>query len=55
MKISLWVRKFGAVMAAAALLAVVAGYVSESQAATQKKSYPPMRYYGGPKSPMWRG
>jgi len=52
---SLWTRKFAVVIAAAALCAAVAGYVSESQGATPKKSASQMRYYGGPKSPMWRG
>jgi hypothetical protein len=55
MMASLWIRKFGIVIAATALCAAVAGYVSESQAATPKKSTSQMRYYGGPKSPMWRG
>jgi hypothetical protein len=55
MMASLWARKFASMIAAAALCAAVAGYVSESQAKTPKKSASQMRYFGGPKSPMWRG
>ena len=41
------------VIAIAALFAAVAGSISDSEAG--KKSNAPMRYYGGPKYPMWRG
>jgi hypothetical protein len=45
------------VLAAVVLCASVAGCVSDTDAATSKKSKSAnqMRYYGGPKSPMWRG
>jgi hypothetical protein len=51
---SLWIRRFGIVIAAAALYAAAVGQVSGSQS-SMKKSFNQMRYYGGPKSPMWRG
>jgi Spy/CpxP family protein refolding chaperone len=55
MMVSLWARKLGIVIAAVALCAAAAGHASEAPAATPKKSAHQMRYYGGPKSPMWRG
>jgi hypothetical protein len=55
MIVSVRVRKIVVIIAVAALCAAVAGYVSESQAKTPKKSASQMRYFGGPKSPMWRG
>jgi hypothetical protein len=42
-------------MAAAALSAAAVEYATASQKAAMKKSFQQMRYYGGPKSPMWRG
>jgi hypothetical protein len=51
---SLWIRKLGTFIAAAALCAAAVGYVSSLQSASLKKSFGQMRYYGGPKSPMWR-
>ena len=48
-------RKFVSFVAAAALCAAVVGYAGSLQAASLKKSFHQMRYYGGPKSPMWRG
>jgi hypothetical protein len=50
-----WIKKSAAVIAAAILGAMVVGYVGDLQAGTLKKSLSKMRYYGGPKSPMWRG
>jgi hypothetical protein len=52
---SLWLRRLGLVVAAAALWAGVVEYASGSQKASLKQSLHQMRYYGGPKSPMWRG
>jgi hypothetical protein len=51
----LWIRKLGTAIATAALCAAVAGYVGGLQSAMLKKSFSQLRYYGGPKSPMWRG
>jgi len=44
-------------MAAAALCAAVAGCISDVGAATPEKPEGAnrLRYYGGPKSPMWSG
>jgi len=52
---SLWIRKLGTAITAAALCAAAVGYVSGLQTAMLKKSFSQLRYYGGPKSPMWRG
>jgi hypothetical protein len=52
---SLWIRKLGTAITTAALCAAVAGYVGGLQSAMLKKSFSQLRYYGGPKSPMWRG
>jgi hypothetical protein len=52
---SQWIRKSAAVIVAAILGAMVVGYVGDLQAGTLKKGLGKMRYYGGPKSPMWRG
>jgi hypothetical protein len=50
-------RRIVVIMAVAAFCVAVAGWVSETQAAPSKKSKSTsqLRYYGGPKSPMWRG
>jgi hypothetical protein len=40
---------------AAVLCAAAVEYASGSQKVSLKKSLHQMRYYGGPKSPMWRG
>jgi hypothetical protein len=50
-------RRIALIIAAVALCAAVAGWVSNTEAATSKKSKSTsqLRYYGGPKSPMWRG
>jgi hypothetical protein len=50
-------RKIGIVIAVATLCAVVAGCVSDMGAATSAKSEggSQLRYFGGPKSPMWSG
>ena len=52
------VRSIGIVFAVAALCASVAGCTSDSGASLSAASQSPgdsgtMRYYGGPKSPMW--
>jgi hypothetical protein len=49
-----WIRKFAAIIAVAALCAAAVGYIDSLEAASLKKSLHQMRYYGGPKSPMWR-
>jgi len=49
------IRKFASVIAAAALCAAAVGYLDSLQAASLKKSFGQLRYYGGPKSPMWHG
>jgi hypothetical protein len=57
MTASALIRRIGFLIAAAAILAVTTGCVSDTQAAPSKKSKSSgqMRYYGGPKSPMWLG
>ena len=49
-------RRIGVLIAAMALFAAMAGCVSDTEAAPSKKpkSSSQMRYYGGPKYPMWR-
>jgi len=53
-------REIGIVAAVTALLVALAGYLSDTRAAavsrTAKKpnGHAQLRYYGGPKSPMWR-
>jgi hypothetical protein len=56
-------RRIGLMIAAAALSAAVAGSISDIKAASPNKaavskkpaSKAQLRYYGGPKSPMWSG
>jgi hypothetical protein len=50
-----WIRRIGTVLAAAALCSVAAGCAGDAGVATSGKSdgSGQMRYYGGPKSPMW--
>jgi hypothetical protein len=49
-------RKIRVVLAVAALCGVVAGCVSDMGAPTaENSSSNQLRYYGGPKSPMWSG
>jgi hypothetical protein len=49
-------RRIGIVLAAVALCAAVAGCVSDMGAPTAENSGSnQLRYYGGPKSPMWTG
>jgi hypothetical protein len=49
-------RRIGIAIAAAALCAAVAGCVSDMGAPTAENSGGnQLRYYGGPKSPMWSG
>jgi hypothetical protein len=52
---SSWIRKLAIVVAATALCVAAVEYASGAQKASLKKSLNQMRYYGGPKSPMWRG
>lgn len=52
---ALWIRRLATLVAAASLYAAAVGYVCDLQAAPLKKAFSKMRYYGGPKSPMWRG
>jgi hypothetical protein len=49
-------RRIGITMATVALCAAVAGCISDAQAAAPAKTdgKAKLRYYGGPKSPMWR-
>lgn len=48
-------RRIGIMIAAAALCAALAGCISDMGAATPEKpdGTAQLRYYGGPKSPMW--
>jgi hypothetical protein len=50
-------RRVGIVVAIAALCAAVAGCAADSGATTSPKAdgNGQLRYYGGPKSPMWSG
>jgi hypothetical protein len=50
-------RKIGVLIAATALCAAPTGCVSDTEAAPSKesKSSGQLRYFGGPKSPMWSG
>jgi hypothetical protein len=55
---SVWMKSAGTLLAVAALCVAVAGCVSDTgtsmSGATQwPGDSPTMRYYGGPKSPMW--
>jgi hypothetical protein len=55
---SVWMRSAGIALAVAALCVAVAGCVGDSGtsmsgAAQWPGDSPTMRYYGGPKSPMW--
>jgi hypothetical protein len=48
-------RQVRVVLAVAALCAAVAGCVSDMGAPTADSGNGQLRYYGGPKSPMWSG
>jgi hypothetical protein len=49
-------RRIGIVLAVTALCAAVAGCVSDMGTPTAENSgSSQLRYYGGPKSPMWSG
>ena len=48
-------RRIGIVLTAAALCAVLAGCVSDMGAPTADSGSNQLRYYGGPKYPMWSG
>jgi hypothetical protein len=55
---SAWMRSAGILLAAAALCVAVAGCVSDTGTSMSGASQwpgdsPTLRYYGGPKSPMW--
>lgn len=57
-----WIRTFALAVVAVVLCAMTVGCVGDLQAAQKKrkglgqqKELGQMRYYGGPKSPMWRG
>ena len=52
---SLLMRKLTTVVAAAALCVAAIGCAANVQKSSLKKSFHQLRYYGGPKSPMWRG
>jgi hypothetical protein len=57
---SVWMRSAGTLLAVAALCVAVAGCVSDTGTSMSGASQwpgdsPTMRYYGGPKYPMWRG
>jgi len=55
MTVSASARRLGVLVAAMALFAAMVGWVSDTEAAPSKKpkSSSQMRYYGGPKYPMW--
>ncbi len=56
MTASTWVRRIGIIIAAVALSAATAGCVGDMEAAANKsKGSGQLRYFGGPKSPMWSG
>ena len=48
-----WMQMTGIVLAAAALCSVAAGCADTGGAASKSDGTGQMRYYGGPKSPMW--
>jgi hypothetical protein len=47
-------RRLAAVSAAAALCALASGCAGDSEAQTTSQSSGQLRYYGGPKYPMWQ-
>jgi hypothetical protein len=50
-----WLRRAATVLAAAALCGAAAGCAADTGGTTSKSDGSgQMRYYGGPKSPMWR-
>jgi hypothetical protein len=48
-----WMQMTGIVLATAALCSVAAGCADTGGAASKSDGTGQMRYYGGPKSPMW--
>jgi hypothetical protein len=48
-----WMRKVGTVLAAAALCSAAAGCADTGGMTSKSDGSGQMRYYGGPKSPMW--
>jgi hypothetical protein len=52
---SAWMQRTGIMLVAAALCSVAAGCAADTGGTTSGKSdgSGQMRYYGGPKSPMW--
>jgi hypothetical protein len=57
MTASAWKQKIGIFVAVVARCAAVAGCTSDIEATTSEKTggNDQLRYYGGPKSPMWSG
>jgi len=51
--ISVAARKIAVIVAIAGLTAALAGCVSDASAPAAQSSGTQLRYYGGPKSPMW--
>lgn len=53
--LSAWMRRAGIVLAAAGLFSAAAGCAADTGGTTLKSDGSGQtRYYGGPKSPMWR-
>jgi hypothetical protein len=50
---SVLARKIAVLAAVAGLCAALAGCVSDAAAPASQSSGTQLRYYGGPKSPMW--
>ena len=48
-----WMRRIGTVLAAAALCSAAAGCADTGGLTSKSDGSGQMRYYGGPKSPMW--
>ena len=48
-----WMRRIGPVLAAAALCSAAAGCADTGGMRSKSDGSGQMRYYGGPKSPMW--
>jgi hypothetical protein len=48
-----WMRRIGTVLAAAALCSATAGCADTAGMTSKSDGSGQMRYYGGPKSPMW--
>jgi hypothetical protein len=48
-----WMRRIGTVLAAVALCSAAAGCADTGGMTSKSDGSGQMRYYGGPKSPMW--